>query len=143
MSDPVSTAPQLRVSDADREQAVAELRRHHAEGRLTLEELEARAATAYRARTTGELAPVLSDLPAPVPPPPPPPGLWHRAWRLGIPLVMVAGVGIDLAVTHNFRVVGAWPILGLIVLRSRRGRGRTWSRPASPTGGPEGSGRWR
>ena len=45
----------LRASDADREQFVEALRRHHAEGRLTLEELTERTERAYAARTRGDL----------------------------------------------------------------------------------------
>ena len=37
----------LRASDADREQFVEALRQHHAEGRLTLEELTERTERAY------------------------------------------------------------------------------------------------
>jgi len=40
----------LRASDADREQFVEALREHHAEGRLTLEELTERTERAYAAR---------------------------------------------------------------------------------------------
>jgi hypothetical protein len=54
----------LRVSDADREGAVAQLREHSVAGRLTLEELSDRVERAYAARTAGELAVVTADLPA-------------------------------------------------------------------------------
>ena len=53
-----------RVSDADRERAVGELREHSVAGRLTLEELSDRIETAYTARTAGELERVTADLPA-------------------------------------------------------------------------------
>ncbi|HLI59919.1 MAG TPA: DUF1707 domain-containing protein [Solirubrobacteraceae bacterium] len=53
----------VRASDAERETAVDELRRHHGEGRLADEELEQRLAAAYRARTTGELRRLFGDLP--------------------------------------------------------------------------------
>jgi Domain of unknown function (DUF1707) len=43
--------PKLRASDADRERAVALLRRRHADGRLDLEEFEQRVDKAYAART--------------------------------------------------------------------------------------------
>ena len=57
---------ELRVSDAERDDAVVALREAAAEGRLTLEELSDRVATAYRSRTRGELEQVTRDLPAPV-----------------------------------------------------------------------------
>jgi hypothetical protein len=52
-----------RASDAERERAVAALRRHYAEGRLGADELEERTTHAYVARTRGELAALLADLP--------------------------------------------------------------------------------
>ncbi len=52
-----------RVSDADREQAVASLREDLVVGRLTLDEFSERVETAYRARTGGELVAVRDGLP--------------------------------------------------------------------------------
>jgi hypothetical protein len=53
----------LRASDTDREQFVEALRQHHAEGRLTVEELEERTERAYAARTLGDLDALGGDLP--------------------------------------------------------------------------------
>ena len=53
----------LRASDADREQFVETLRQHHADGRLTLEELTERTGRAYAARTLGDLDALATDLP--------------------------------------------------------------------------------
>jgi hypothetical protein len=53
----------LRVADADREQAVDELREHTVAGRLTSEELEERIESAYRARTRADLERLRADLP--------------------------------------------------------------------------------
>jgi hypothetical protein len=53
----------LRVSDADREQAVIALREHLLAGRLTLEEFSGRLEAALRARLGGDLARVQEDLP--------------------------------------------------------------------------------
>jgi hypothetical protein len=53
----------LRVSDADREQAVIVLREHLLAGRLTLEEFSERVEAALRARSGGELARIGEDLP--------------------------------------------------------------------------------
>jgi hypothetical protein len=58
----------LRASDADREQFVEALRRHHTEGRLTVEELTERTERAYAARTLGDLDALAADLP-PIQPP--------------------------------------------------------------------------
>ncbi|MFB4291655.1 DUF1707 domain-containing protein [Nonomuraea sp. ATR24] len=58
-------APQpheLRASDADRERIAQVLQEAHADGRITLEELEERLTTLYAARTLGELAQLTADL---------------------------------------------------------------------------------
>ena len=57
-------ATAVRASDAERDQAVALLQRHFADGRLTLAELEERSATAYTARTLAQLRGLTADLPA-------------------------------------------------------------------------------
>ena len=56
-------ADQIRASDADREQAVASLRDHFAEGRLTRAELDERLTTALSAQTAGDLRRLMADLP--------------------------------------------------------------------------------
>lgn len=53
----------LRVSDSDRDEAVAALREHLLAGRLTLEEFSERVETALQSRFSGELARVREDLP--------------------------------------------------------------------------------
>ena len=67
----------LRASDADRERFVETLRQHHADGRLTTEELAERTERASAARTLGDLDTLATDLP-PLPPPAPAPG-WDPA----------------------------------------------------------------
>jgi hypothetical protein len=53
----------LRAGDADRQSVVAELQRHFVEGRLSSEELSERVSQALEARTFGDLAATLRDLP--------------------------------------------------------------------------------
>ncbi len=60
----MSETPALRASDADREQAIALLRDHAAEGRLTLEEFTERMSAAHLARTNDELEQLVRDLPS-------------------------------------------------------------------------------
>jgi hypothetical protein len=60
----VNEAPALRVSDAERERAIVELREHAVEGRLTLEEFTDRMSVAAEATTKGELEALTRDLPA-------------------------------------------------------------------------------
>ncbi len=54
--------PDLRASDAERERAVNALRQANADGRLDVDELEERIASAYSARTRGELVALIADV---------------------------------------------------------------------------------
>src|ERR1039457_4567527 len=60
-----STAGYLRVSDADRDSALAELSEHFQAGRLTAAELDERTGQALSARTWEDLAGLMADLPPP------------------------------------------------------------------------------
>ena len=53
----------IRASDGERDQVVAVLQRHFADGRLTQAELEERAGAAFAARTREELRDLTADLP--------------------------------------------------------------------------------
>ncbi len=53
----------VRASDGERDQVVARLPRHFADGRLTQAELEDRAGAALAARTRDELGALTADLP--------------------------------------------------------------------------------
>jgi class 3 adenylate cyclase len=60
---PARGAAAQRVSDADRDQAVALLREHVVVGRLTLDEFSERVGLALASRTRGDLTTVMTDLP--------------------------------------------------------------------------------
>ncbi|MGH3665746.1 MAG: DUF1707 SHOCT-like domain-containing protein [Egibacteraceae bacterium] len=104
----------VRASDADRERVVALLRRHAADGRLTLDELGDRIGEAYAARTTGDLVPVLRELPAPMPEPPratvarP-----RRTWHPATPLALVVAVVVLTGWAVTAAVWFPWPLLFL------------------------------
>jgi Domain of unknown function (DUF1707) len=68
----MGSSPELRASDAERDQVAEVLRSHAAEGRLDADELDDRLGAAYAARTHGDLAVLTADLP-PAPPAPPAP----------------------------------------------------------------------
>src|SRR5215210_7104725 len=55
---------QLRLSDAERELAAADLGEHFAQGRLTNEEHTERLDQIWAAKTRGEVAPIFRDLPS-------------------------------------------------------------------------------
>jgi DNA-binding MarR family transcriptional regulator len=61
--DHVAARPELRVGDADRDAAAAALAEHYAQGRLTLDELDARLDAALAATTYGEISQATWDLP--------------------------------------------------------------------------------
>jgi len=57
----------LRAAQADREQAITVLKTAYAQGRLTKDELEARAGQAFASRTYAELAALTADISADLP----------------------------------------------------------------------------
>ncbi len=80
-----------RVSDADRDQTVTQLREHVVEGRLTLDEFSERVGRTLQARTRGDLEAVMADLPAAATPSAPLPepaapgsGRKKRRWHVAI-----------------------------------------------------------
>jgi Domain of unknown function (DUF1707) len=104
--------PTLRASDAEREQVSRRLSEHAAAGRLTPEELEQRLDAAYTARTHGELARLLEDLPGPLTPSRADTErelararLTHRAGAAAIACLACAGVWAAAGATGPF-----WPI---------------------------------
>lgn len=127
---PPARADQLRMSDADRDQAAAALGEHYAQGRITTEEHAERLDRIWSARTRAELAPLFADLPAPgplTPPPapvPPPRRGWSppvvRTWRGPrlFPLLLIALVIGVFTEAHVFPLV---LVAGLVWLVFRRG----------------------
>ncbi len=115
----------VRISDADREQAMADLAMHYADGRLDHEEYDERLDAIWTARTRADLAVLFGDLPSPRSTPPPPAHPTTQARRQGsrprsrMPLLPVLALLIGLSL-----VVGA-PLWLLIfpLLFLRRGRG--------------------
>ncbi|MFE7773134.1 DUF1707 domain-containing protein [Streptomyces sp. NPDC057445] len=57
--------PEMRASDVERERIAERLRDAVAEGRLDMDEFEQRLDATFKARTRGELEPLVRDLPAP------------------------------------------------------------------------------
>jgi hypothetical protein len=144
---------QMRVSDAERNEIAEQLSKHFADGRLDQAELDERMGRAMSAKTRGDLAGLLDDLP-PIAPPPPEPGA-VPVQGAGSPPVRRGGFSTVLTVLLVAlllqAVIGAmfWHPLGLwvfilafgvlMVHRSRRryagwgpygpgpyGRGRRW-----------------
>ncbi|MFD3520560.1 DUF1707 domain-containing protein [Streptomyces sp. NPDC058653] len=59
-----SELPEMRASDAERERVAELLRDALSEGRIDMEEFDTRLDATYKARTRGELQPLVRDLPA-------------------------------------------------------------------------------
>ena len=55
----------MRIGDAERDAAAADLGEHFTAGRLNLEELHERLEAVFAAKTFGQLARIMSDLPGP------------------------------------------------------------------------------
>ncbi|SFO09047.1 protein of unknown function [Geodermatophilus obscurus] len=53
----------VRAGDADREETIRQLQRGLSQGRLDVAEFDERVRAAYAARTLGELADLIADLP--------------------------------------------------------------------------------
>jgi hypothetical protein len=108
---PPSPDASVRASDAEREHHADQLREHAAAGRLTLEELDERLDRVYAARTHGELAPIVADLPAPVHAPARPATRARRGDL--VPFVAVNLVLIAIwAATGGGYFWPIWPLLG-------------------------------
>ncbi len=123
-------APQMRASDADRDQAVATLSENFQAGRLTSEELDERTGRALTARTLGELAELAADLPAPAHPGQISPGARQR-WPARPGLLLVVPLLAALSVVSLVLGVGAgrhgwaaWWVVPIALLVARRLAGR-------------------
>jgi hypothetical protein len=121
----------LRVSDADRDRAIAELSEHFQAGRLAVEELEDRTGRALQARTARELAELFTDLPrrqaaATGASPAPPRAGSLRADRVPTaPIAIVAVVVLASIFSGHPGLIALVPVLVfLIVRRLAGGRGR-------------------
>jgi uncharacterized protein DUF1707 len=122
----------LRAGDRDRQAVVAELQRHYVEGRLSSEELSERVARALQARTFGELADLVADLPALEPRPSNRGQAWLNtltASPLALVLLAVGVLGVlslfVLPMGH-FGMFPFWPVLiwGFFFIGRPRGGGR-------------------
>jgi hypothetical protein len=121
----------IRLSDAERDAAAADLGEHFAQGRLTAEEHDERLGAIWSAKTRGEIGPIFRDLPsayAGVAEPAPtgqawrPPAYWNagpRVWtttravqrRVPTPLFVILAILVVLTVIAHLPFI----LLGLLV----------------------------
>ena len=126
----------LRIGDAERDAAAADLGEHYAAGRLTLDELHERLDAVFAAKTAGQLTRIMADLPGGIRPgmpfrgPFPPgsglPGLVHPPQASG-PLA-------PPGVTGHVLYGGSWGPAGFHYDRSPGIAGETWPPPEPGAG---------
>jgi hypothetical protein len=128
----------IRLSDAERDAAAADLGEHFASGRLTAEEHDERLDQIWAARTRSEIAPIFRDLPsayAGVAAAPTRAASYERYWnagprmtwrRLPAPLLVVLALVVTLTVLTHLPFV----LVGLAVwwFVAARHRGHRWHR---------------
>ena len=115
----------IRLSDAERDAAAADLGEHFAQGRLTAEEHADRVDQVWAARTRGEVAPIFRDLPsayAAAATPTGPRARRPRPARRGfpVPLLVLAVVLVAVSAVAHFPVfLLGFAVLWFVVLRHR------------------------
>jgi len=121
----------IRLSDAEREAAAADLGEHFAQGRLTADEHAERLEQVWSAKTRGEIAPIFRDLPSPYAAVAAPPTrgedgpYWSsglRPFRRGVPaplLVVLAVLIVASAIAHFPFFLLGFAVFWFVVLRHR------------------------
>lgn len=118
---------QLRIGDAEREQAAAALGEHFVQGRLATEEHAERLDQVWAARTRSDLAPVFRDLPGHSPAVAP--DRRQESGRRGFPTPLLPILAVLLAITVLTHVpVFLIGILLVVLVVSRRRRRAAWGR---------------
>ena len=143
----------LRAAQADREQAITVLKAAYAQGRLTKDELEARAGQAFASRTYAELAVLTADLPAASPAATGSDAPWPRpstpartmakaARRSGVCLLVAVALVEGAYLAGNFLLIVAG-FFALIAASGFFGYGilDAWQERRSPAQLPPGPGR--
>ena len=123
-------AAHMRVSDADRDAALAELSEHYQAGRLTTEEMEERTAKALASKTGSDLTGLLADLPPTgiAEPKAPAPRQSRAGWAMASTagLLLVTGIALVLGIVigrHNHGFLLPWWLIPVAFIVLRR---MTW-----------------
>ena len=138
----------LRIGDAERDVAMAQLREHFVAGRLTFDELSERIDFALTAKTQRQIDRLMADLPRP---PRPSPGLPGPALPVPAPdagrflvfamllFALATWILIMAWMSRYSHLGGAYPTLAPAAL-VHPGRGRTVRRRPACAAGPPGNG---
>ena len=116
--------PHLRISDSDRERAMADLAMHYADGRLDHEEYDERLDAIWTARTRADLAVLFSDLPRPQAAQPPRRPAPRRGFRPPLLPVIAVLVVLSILTEAPFWLL----VFPLLFLRGRHGGCHTGGR---------------
>jgi hypothetical protein len=123
-----------RASDAERDRAADALRRHHADGRLSTDELEERTGRAYAAPTLGDLDQLFADLPRLRSPESERGSRRHGLWPPAFALPLIALLFAVAVVASANAPFFIWPLMFFLLLRFGLMRRGWWGRARS---GPE------
>ena len=121
--------PDLRLADADRDDAISRLSDHYAAGRLDKDEFDERSDAVWSAKTRGDLAPIFADLASPqhdVARPGPWGAPWARRGWFPLPFVPVLFLLIALTVITHIPFVLLAFVGCLLVFGRRRRRWRSY-----------------
>jgi hypothetical protein len=119
------SAPQMKASDADRDEVVAALSEHFQAGRLTTQELEDRTGRALSARTLGELDALTTDLPVGLQAQPAPPASRQRRGHpeyavIAAVLAVLAVVALVVGLRTNHHGLDLWVVVPIALIVVRR-----------------------
>jgi Flp pilus assembly protein TadB len=101
----------LRIGDAERDAAAADLGEHFVAGRISLDELHERLGDVFRAKTQGQLSRIMADLPGPRRPTKP----TRTSWSAGNPAQTAAAQRRAGNATPSDRA-GRFAALALLIL---------------------------
>ncbi|WP_158892028.1 DUF1707 SHOCT-like domain-containing protein [Amycolatopsis anabasis] len=125
--------PDLRLSDAERQEAMDALSEHVRTGRLDIDEFGARSAKVSAAKRLSDLSPIFADLPAPRPAvlaeyaaarPARDTGSPRALSRLpssAVPIAAIAGLILIFLVVRNIWVVAGLAVVAALVVGALSG----------------------
>lgn len=112
--------PNIRIGDAERDEAARRLGEHHGAGRLSIDEFDERMNLAMEARAAGDLQALFTDLPG---------DPFHDPTAAPVPAALPATGGgveyVDHAPPPKPFHASGWMVWGLLILTAATG-GRLW-----------------
>lgn len=134
-----SQQPDVRASDQERDAIADELGAHFQAGRLDAAEFDDRLGRALRARTRGDLAELVADLPRADAPQGPPAARSSRATAIaavaiaiGVVALTITGLAITAGSGYGHRFWAPWWLIPVVIIFLRA---RWWRRSTIRNGG--------